>query len=112
MIATLRVSHDPEAIDAGGFVPDDKWEEFTNLFTDGIERAVRHGFPGLELEVLPAYPDEQKDRVECNCHCVEPCVHDDVLHWLYQEDNWLRGLDYAFREMERADASPDEMTAG
>ena len=55
---------------------------------------------------------DQADWLECNCDSMGSCIRDDVLHWLDHEDNWLRGLDYAFREMERADASPDEMTAG
>ena len=32
------------------------WEEFTTLYTQGIERAVRHSFPGLELDVEPSVP--------------------------------------------------------
>ena len=52
------------------------------------------------MDVAPAFPGDQADWMECNCNCVEPCVHDNVHHWLDQEDNWLRGLNHALRKLE------------
>lgn len=94
----LRISQNEESLDPNALITPDRWNEFTTLYVQGIAQAVRQVFPNLEMDVEPALPE---DRVECNCNCSQPCAHDNVLHWLNQEDNWLRGLNHALRKMER-----------
>ena len=100
MTPKLRVSQDKENLDPNALITPDRWEEFTELYVQGIAQAIRQTFPDLELDVAPAFPGDQADWIECNCNCVETCVHEDLLHWLNHEDNWLRGLNHALRKME------------
>ena len=99
MTPQLRVNLSLERLDPNALIEPERWEEFTKLYVQGIRIAVWKTFPGLELDVNPAQPGDQEDRVECFCRHFQTCDHEEALHWLGQDDNWLQRLDHAIREM-------------
>ena len=74
-------------LDPNALIDPDRCEEFTELYVQGIPSAVQKTFSELELEVMPGLPDDQEDRVECNCLDPEAGDHQRVLEWLHQDEN-------------------------